>query len=159
MGPRALGARSILGDPRSLELRDKINLKVKNREFFRPFAPSVLAEEAKAFFRIPRDLSSPFMLVTFEAIEEKRRTIPGVVHVDGSARLQTVSKEDNPRYHKLLQCFHKRTGIPIVLNTSFNRAGEPIVNSPEDALSCFLRCGLDALVMEDYLVFSQKEPL
>jgi carbamoyltransferase len=159
MGPRALGARSILGDPRSLKLRDKINLKVKNREFFRPFAPSVLAEEAKAFFRIPKDLSSPFMLVTFEAIEEKKGTIPGVVHVDGSARLQTVSREDNPRYHKLLQCFHKRTGIPMVLNTSFNRAGEPIVNSPEDALNCFLRCGLDALVIEDYLVFPQKEPL
>jgi carbamoyltransferase len=156
MGPRALGARSILADPRSTELRDKINRGTKNREFFRPFAPSAIEDEARMFFDIPPGVSSPFMLATFQTYKHQQEKIPGVVHIDGSARLQTVSAEDNPRYYRLLQRFYERTGIPILLNTSFNRAGEPIVNSPEDALKCFLRCNLDALIIEDYLVLPNE---
>lgn len=152
MGPRALGARSILADPRKPELRDKINALIKRREEFRPFAPSVLRKEASIYFQIPADLDSPYMLATFATQENKRHLIPAVVHVDGSARLQTVDRVFNPRYYRLLECFFERTGIPLVLNTSFNRAGEPIVNSPENALKCFLACQMDALVIEDYIV-------
>jgi len=158
MGPRALGARSILVDPRFAGLRETLNEKIKNREGFRPFAPSVLKSRAPEFFDIPGDLSSPFMLLTFDTHKQKRELIPAVVHVDGSARLQTVTPEDNPRYHNLLQEFYRRTGIPLLLNTSFNRAGEPIVNSPRDALDCFLKCGMDALVIEDYLVLPREGP-
>lgn len=151
MGPRALGARSILADPRSEELEDKINQKIKNRECFRPFAPIVLKSKACKFFDIPDGTSSPFMLMTFNTHERQRKRIPAVVHVDGSSRLQTVT-ENNPGFYHLLRYFYKKTGIPILLNTSFNRAGEPIVNSPDDALQCFLKCGLDALVIEDYII-------
>lgn len=157
MGPRALGARSILADPRSVQLRDKINAKIKRREDFRPFAPSVLTEEAPRFFNIPKNARSPFMLVTFDTLEEKRHLIPAVVHVDGSSRLQTVDERDNPRYFGLLQKFYSKTGIPLLLNTSFNRAGEPIVNSPADAVKCFLECGMDALFIEDYVVVPRKD--
>lgn len=156
MGPRALGARSILADPRSTVYRDEINEKVKGRESFRPFAPSVLEEMASAFFEIPDNSRSPFMLATFPARESKKHLIPAVIHVDGSSRLQTVSSTENPRYHSLLHHFYKRTGIPVLLNTSFNRAGEPIVNSPDDALNCFLKCDMDALVIEDYLIFRRQ---
>jgi carbamoyltransferase len=152
MGPRALDARSILADPRVVELRDKINAKIKKREDFRPFAPSVLEEEASNFFNIPQNTRSPFMLVTFDTQEDKKSLIPAVVHVDGSARLQTVSNQDNPKFYRLLRCFYERTGIPVLLNTSFNRAGEPIVCNPEHALECFLKCGLDALIIEDYVI-------
>jgi carbamoyltransferase len=158
MGPRALGGRSILADPRSGEIPGQLNEKIKNREAFRPFAPAVLKEQAAAFFDIPADVSSPFMLMTFDTHRQKRELIPAVVHVDGSARLQTVSREDNPVFYRLILEFYEITGIPLLLNTSFNRAGEPIVNSPTDALKCFLKCGMDALVIEDYLILPRDLP-
>jgi carbamoyltransferase len=154
-GPRALGARSILADPRSASIRDTLNEKIKNRESFRPFAPAVLEDRAAEFFHVPEGFSAPFMLMIFDTRAGKRGLIPAVVHVDGSARLQTVAKEQNPLFYKLIRAFYDITGIPLVLNTSFNRAGEPIVNSPEDALKCFLACGLDALLLEDYLVLNK----
>lgn len=153
LGPRALGARSILANPCSVAIRDEINARVKGREPFRPFAPSVLDEEAVSFFELPDRTAAPFMIVTFQTRESVRGQIPGVVHVDGSARVQTVREEDNPRFHRLLRHFHALSGIPVLLNTSFNRAGEPIVCSPGDAVQCFLRSGLDALVIGDYLAF------
>lgn len=156
MGPRSLGARSILADPRRVALRDRINALIKGREPFRPFAPSILEEEASKYFAVPKDTRSAFMLMTFETREDKKALIPAVVHVDGSARIQTVSHKENPKFHVLLRRFYERTGIPLLLNTSFNRAGEPIVNSPEDALACFLACGIDVLVIEDYLVLPKK---
>jgi carbamoyltransferase len=157
MGPRALGARSILADPRRIGLRDEINAMIKNRESFRPFAPSVLAEEAPRFFEISQNMPSPFMLMTFNTRDEKRQLIPAVVHVDGSSRLQTVSEEDNPRYYQLLRKFYEKTGIPLILNTSFNRAGEPIVNNPADAVKCFLKCGMDVLFVEDYMILPRGD--
>ena len=153
MGPRALGARSILADPGHRDIRDRLNLKIKNRESFRPFAPSVIKEQAKYFFEIDSSTYDPFMLTTVPVKDEKQNLIPGVVHIDGTSRIQTVSEEDNPRYYRLLSYFYERTGIPMLLNTSFNHAGEPIVCTPEDAINCFLRCGLDALAIEDYLIF------
>jgi len=156
MGPRALGARSILASPQSIELRDKINSSVKNRERFRPLCPSVIEEEAKKFFNIPKNTTSPFMLITFQTHIPIRKLIPGVVHIDGTSRIQTVSEKDNPRYYNLLRYFYELTGIPMLLNTSFNRAGEPIVSRPDDAIKCFLKCGLDALVIEDYLILSSE---
>ena len=156
MGPRALGARSILADPRHENIRDEVNRKIKQREAFRPFAPSVLKESAGEFFHLSGAQSSPFMLVTFKTYEDRKSLIPAVVHVDGSSRIQTVTMEDNPRYYRLLRCFYKITGIPLILNTSFNQAGEPVVNTPGDAVSCFLRSGLDVLVLGDYLVFSKS---
>jgi carbamoyltransferase len=156
MGPRALGARSILADPRSLELRNRLNIQIKNREFFQPFAPSVLSEYASKYFDISDSVSSPYMLVTFLTLDHQKDAIPGVVHVDGTARLQTVSENDNPRFYRLLKKFYEYTDTPVLLNTSFNRAGEPIVNTPEDALHCFIQSGLDALVMEDYLILPEN---
>jgi carbamoyltransferase len=152
MGPRALGARSILADPRSAKLRERLNGAIKNRESFRPFAPAVCSDRARHFFELPPGMESPFMLITFSTHDNRRDEIPGVVHVDGSARIQTVSPEDNPRFYRLLQEFQALTEVPVLLNTSFNRAGEPIVCSPEDALRCFLASGLDALVIEDWVV-------
>lgn len=151
MGPRALGARSILADPRPLEMQEVVNKKLKDRESFRPFAPIVLQHEAPKFFDIPDDLSAPYMLMIFNTHEQKRGLIPAVVHVDGSSRLQTVNG-DNPGFYQVLRYFQEETGLPILLNTSFNRAGEPIVNTPGDAVKCFLKCKMDALVMEDYLI-------
>jgi carbamoyltransferase len=152
MGPRALGARSILADPRSAALGERLNGAIKNRESFRPFAPSVISDHALRFFDLPPGMQSPYMLITFPTRDHRRDEIPGVVHVDGSARIQTVSPEDNPRFYRLLQKFCALTEVPVLLNTSFNRAGEPIVCSPEDALRCFLASGLDALVIEDWVV-------
>lgn len=152
LGPRALGDRSILAGPGSAELRDRLNAAVKGREPFRPFAPSVLAEDAAAFFDIPDDAAARYMVVTYPARAGMRERIPGVVHVDGSARVQVVHQADNPVYHRLLREFRSRTGLPVVLNTSFNRAGEPIVCCPEDAVRCFLRSGLDALAIGPFLV-------
>jgi len=156
MGPRALGARSILSDPRKELYRDRLNLKIKNRESFRPFAPSVLAEEANRFFELNGSGSDPYMITTVQVKENMRSLIPAVVHVDNTSRLQTVTETANPRFYRLLRNYFEITGIPLLLNTSFNQAGEPIVCSPTDALNCFLRCGLDALVIEDYLVFPRK---
>lgn len=147
-GPRALGSRSILADPRRPEMRDRINSMVKRREEFRPFAPSVLEDRASAHFDL--DHPSPFML----EISQVRSSLPlpAITHVDGSARVQTVTLEQHPRYARLLLAFETLTGCPVLLNTSFNMRDEPIVCTPIDALICFLRSKLDALVMEDFVV-------
>ncbi len=149
-GPRALGQRSILADPRSREIKDRVNLTIKFREEFRPFAPSCLREYVDKYFEV--DMDSPFMTFTVEVRPERRDEIPGVVHVDGTARLQTVALETQPLYHALIARFHALTGVPMVLNTSFNLAGEPIVCSPFDALRTFYTCGMDALFLGRYLV-------
>lgn len=152
LGPRALGNRSILADPRNLEMKDKINLKIKKRESFRPFAPSVLEEKAHEFFDV---VYSPYMLLTTKVKKGKRRKIPAVVHVDDTSRIQTVNEAQNPRYYALIKEFYALTKIPMVLNTSFNSHG-PIVETPEDALNCFLESGLDTLCMGDYIIKRQK---
>jgi len=150
-GPRALGARSILADPRLPQVRDRINRDVKFREDFRPFAPAVLREEADDWFVGAAD--SPFMLFTFPVREARREEIAGVVHVDGSARVQTVDKNDgHPAFRRLLEAFFERTGVPLLLNTSFNVRGEPIVRTPAEALDIFDRGALDVLVLEDRIV-------
>lgn len=164
-GPRALGARSILGDPRNPEMQKTLNLKIKYRESFRPFAPSVLAEDASTYFNI--DSESPYMLLVADVLENRRRTmsaqeealwgieklnvprsdIPAVTHVDYSARIQTVHSETNPRYHALLSAFKAKTGCSVLVNTSFNVRGEPIVGSPEDAFRCFMGCEMESLAI------------
>jgi carbamoyltransferase len=150
LGPRALGHRSILGDPRSQDTVHKLNTKVKFRESFRPYAPSVLIEHSKDYFELECD--SPFMLLAAKVREARRSLIPAVVHVDGTARVQTVSRDDRRLYYDLISEFYKITGIPILLNTSFNIAGEPIVETPRDALNCFLRTKMDYLVMGNYII-------
>lgn len=145
-GPRALGHRSILGDPRRSDMKDILNLKIKRRESFRPFAPSILREEVKNWFDLEGDV--PFMMQVFSIREEKRILIPAVTHVDGSGRLQTVTKEENHRYYDLIQAFYRKTGVPMILNTSFNE-NEPIVCTPKQALECFLRTKMDILVLEN----------
>ncbi|MBN9739819.1 carbamoyl transferase [Amycolatopsis sp. A1MSW2902] len=153
IGPRALGNRSIIGDPRSLAIKDLINVRVKHREYFRPFAPSVLGEHAAEWFEFERtSLSTNFMSFAVPVRPEKRAAVPAIVHVDGTARMQTVWPEVNPRYHEMITAFHRQTGVPLVLNTSFNTYDEPIVRSPGDALRTFLRTGMDALVLGDYLI-------
>lgn len=147
-GPRALGARSILADPRRADMRDHINALVKKREAFRPFAPAVTAERAAEFFAL--DADSPFMLFTADV--RNPAALPAITHVDGSARVQTVDRTVDPRFHGLLTAFGRRSGWPILLNTSFNMRGEPIVSSPADALACFVRSRLDALVLGDLAV-------
>ncbi len=152
-GPRALGNRSIVADPRRKEIKDILNAKIKHREYFRPFAPSVLAEKAHEWFAIKKgSLSSDFMLFAYDVNEDKKKYIPAVIHVDGTSRIQTVRKETNPRYYKLIKEFEKLTGIPILLNTSFNDM-EPIVCSPKDAINTFIRTSIDYLVMGNVLVF------
>jgi carbamoyltransferase len=176
-GPRALGSRSILGDPRSPRMQAAMNVKVKFRESFRPFAPAVLREHAHEWFDFPAGRDSPYMLLVAEVLESRRSglsgddrdtmehdpdlrrrvnivrsVIPAVTHVDYSARLQTVDRERNPRFHALLQAFHERTGCPILVNTSFNVRGEPIVCTPADALRCFFATEIDVLVIEDFVV-------
>ncbi|MCS5692545.1 carbamoyltransferase [Cyanobium sp. FGCU-6] len=148
-GPRALGHRSILGDPRRADMKDILNHKIKRRESFRPFAPSVLREAVPDWFE--RDGDVPFMMQVYPIREEKRSLIPAVTHVDGSGRLQTVSEADNGRYYRLISAFAARTGVPMVLNTSFNE-NEPIVCTPEQALDCFLRTRMDVLVLGDHLI-------
>jgi len=148
-GPRALGNRSILADPRRADARDLLNEKIKRRERFRPFAPSVLREAASDYFENPDDV--PFMEKVYRIRAEKQAMIPAVTHVDGTGRLQTVAKEDNPRYHQLISTFFEKTGVPVLLNTSFNE-NEPIVNTPEDALDCFRRTKMDMLVLENFII-------
>jgi carbamoyltransferase len=147
-GPRALGNRSILADPRSPGMRDHVN-RVKGREHWRPLAPSVLAHRAHEYFELEGE--SPFMLFAVQVRRQRRAEVPAIVHVDGSARPQTVTAQQNPRYHALLSAFERRTGVPILLNTSFNGAWEPIVTSPAEAVNTFVTCGLDALVIGDYV--------
>ena len=148
-GPRALGNRSILCDPRRGDMKAILNAKIKRRESFRPFAPSVLAESVGGWFE--EDDGVPFMMQVFQIREEKRAQIPAVTHVDGSGRLQTVYRHTNPRYYRLIESFRDLTGVPMVLNTSFNE-NEPVVCRPEEALDCFLRTKMDALVIGDLLV-------
>ncbi len=174
-GPRALGNRSILADPSSEIMQKELNLKVKFRESFRPFAPSILEEDVNKWFNI--DAKSPYMqfvcsinedkrvgmttdqnnLFGIEKLNIKRSTIPAVTHVDYSARLQTVSKETNPRYHSLITNFKKLTGFPILVNTSFNVRGEPIVNSPHDAFRCFMGTNIDILIIENYVLIKNEQ--
>ena len=148
-GPRALGNRSILGDPRRADMKDILNLKIKRRESFRPFAPSILREHVTDWFELDDDV--PFMMKVFQIREEKRAQIPAVTHVDGSGRLQTVYRDTNQRYYDLITAFHELTGVPMVLNTSFNE-NEPVVCQPSEALDCFLRTKMDLLVLGDWVV-------
>jgi carbamoyltransferase len=172
-GPRALGARSILGDARSPSMQSVLNLKVKYRESFRPFAPSVLREDLEEWFDL--DTDSPYMLLVADVAKRHRRdmtsaeqalfgidklnvprsSIPAVTHVDYSARIQTVHRETNPRYHALIEAFRARTGCPVIVNTSFNVRGEPIVCTPEDAFRCFMGTEIEALAIGD--CFLRKE--
>jgi len=148
-GPRALGNRSIVCDPRRADMKDILNSKIKRRESFRPFAPSVLEEEVADWFE--EDDAVPFMMQVFQIRREKRALIPAVTHVDGSGRLQTVCRRTNPRYHRLIASFRELTGVPMVLNTSFNE-NEPVVCVPREALDCFLRTRMDVLVMSDTIL-------
>lgn len=148
-GARALGCRSLLADPRRADMRDIINLKIKFREKFRPFAPSILADHVGEWFEL--DQPSPFMEKVFPIRTEKRSKIPAVTHVDGSGRLQTVTSDSNPRYHELIRRFQVRTGVPIVLNTSLNE-NEPIVHTPSQAIDCFLRTQMDLIMLDRVLV-------
>ncbi len=182
-GPRALGARSILGDPRSPRMQALMNLKIKFRESFRPFAPAVLAERAAEWFDLPRGHDSPYMLLVAPVRDEHRlplseehrhclesdpdlcrrvnvlrSTVPAVTHVDYSARVQTVDEGRNPRFYRLLRAFERRTGCPVLVNTSFNVRGEPIVCSPQDAYRCFRATEMDALVLEDCVLLKEAFP-
>lgn len=148
-GPRALGNRSILGDPRRADMKDILNNKIKRRESFRPFAPSILREQVVNWFE--SDDEVPFMMKVFQIKEPKRKKIPAVTHVDGSGRLQTVAKQSNPLYYKLIDSFYQKTQVPMLLNTSFNE-NEPVVCRPEEALACFLRTKMDVLVLGSYVV-------
>ncbi|MGY3615099.1 carbamoyltransferase family protein [Bradyrhizobium sp. USDA 10063] len=149
-GPRALGNRSLIADPRRAEMKDILNSRVKHRQAFRPFAPIVLAERMKEVFEGEED--SPFMLIAKPVRPEWRDKIPAVVHVDGSARVQTVREATNPRLYRLLKEFEALTGVPVLINTSFNVKGEPIIETPEDAVNCFLTTGVDNLILHDTIV-------
>ena len=177
-GPRALGARSILGDARNPKMQSVMNLKIKFRESFRPFAPSVLRERVSDYFNL--DTDSPYMLLVAPVVEKRRITptqeqqslwgidllnvpksdIPAATHVDYSARIQTVHEDTNPRYYKLLKAFEAKTGCGLLVNTSFNVRSEPIVCTPEDAYRCFMRTAIDVLVLENCLLYkADQKPL
>ena len=175
-GPRALGSRTIIGDARSPSMQKKMNLKIKFREGFRPFAPSVLAEKVGEWFEIDRE--SPYMLLVAEVKKQKQRKmtseetnlwgidqlnvirseVPAITHIDYSARLQTVNMLDNSRYHGLISKFYEKTGCPVIVNTSFNVRGEPIVQSPLDAYKCFMRTEIDVLVLENFILYKDEQP-
>jgi carbamoyltransferase len=155
MGPRALGNRSILADPRSEAMKDLLNARVKFRESFRPFAPSVLEEKCGEWFNT--SYPSPYMILVYDVLAEKRSLIPAITHVDGTGRVQTVSKQHNPKYYQLIEEFERLTGVPVVLNTSFNIRGEPIVLHPQQAIECFLKTGMDALFLGDYMLTKRTE--
>ena len=153
LGPRALGNRTILANPQIAGMNDKVNVEVKHREVWRPFAPSVTAEDAQKYFEgMEKSPESPFMLQAFYVKEKFKKIFPAITHVDGSSRIQTVTKKQNPRYHRFLKEFEKLSGHPVVMNTSFNDVGEPIVQSPKDALRCFYATGFDALAIGDFLL-------
>ncbi|WP_086771654.1 carbamoyltransferase family protein [Streptomyces bobili] len=156
-GPRALGHRSILADPRRAETKDIINARVKHREPFRPFAPAVLREHAADYFDL--DIESPYMLIVAPVRPEKQGEVPAIVHVDGTARVQTVTAKDNGAYHELISHFHQLTGVPVVLNTSFNDNGQPIVETPQQALEFYGGSRLDWMIMEDYVVAHSADDL
>jgi carbamoyltransferase len=175
-GPRALGNRSILGDARNVEMQKKMNLKIKYREGFRPFAPSVLFESSKDFFDLP--VASPYMLLIADVKESRRKNLPenyqtfdlwdklyyirsdvqSITHLDFSARIQTVHKETNPKYWQLINAFREKTGYGIIVNTSFNVRGEPIVCTPEDAYKCFMRTEMDYLIVNDFILKKTDQP-
>jgi carbamoyltransferase len=179
-GPRALGARSILGDPRRPETQAIMNLKIKYRESFRPFAPSVLEDRCREYFELEEP--SPYMLLVAPVVETRRRAedprpeadgdeadllpvvrqvrsdVPAVTHVDYSARIQTVNERDHPDYHRVIEAFERLTGYAVVVNTSFNVRGEPIVCTPRDAYRCFMRTEMDVLVLEDCVLLKDKQP-
>jgi carbamoyltransferase len=148
-GPRALGNRSIVCDPRQASMKDHLNRRIKHREGFRPFAPSVLEERAGDWFEM--EGSSPFMLMTCQVKKAQQARVPAITHVDGTARQQTVSRSTNPKYWGLIRAFEKKTGVPMVLNTSFNE-NEPVVNTPEEGVACFLRNDMDVLALGPFLV-------
>jgi carbamoyltransferase len=154
-GPRALGNRSILCDPRRAGMKDYLNSRVKHREAFRPFAPSVLEEYASAWFDMKE--CSPYMLRVIPILENRLSEVPAIAHVDDTARVQTVSREQNPGYWQLIQAFNELTGVPLVLNTSFNIAGKPIVETPQDAMDCFVSTEIDVMVLGPFIV--SKRPL
>ena len=176
-GPRALGGRSIIGDPRNQKMQSIMNLKIKYRESFRPFAPSVLEEDASKQFEI--DTKSPYMLLVarvkkglrmettkeedklfgIEKLNIPRSTLPAITHVDYSARVQTVSKTTNPRFYDLINTFKQKTNCPVVVNTSFNVRGEPIVCTPQDAYRCFMRTEMDVLVLQNQILFKPQQPI
>jgi carbamoyltransferase len=156
-GPRALGHRSILADPRRAEMKDILNAKVKHRESFRPFAPAVLAEYATDYFEL--SIESPYMLLVAPVVPRMRPMVPAIVHVDGSARVQTVTRADNGTFRELVEWFHRITGVPVVLNTSLNGRGEPIIETPEQALAFFGPGKLDYLFLEDYLVAHSEQEI
>lgn len=149
-GPRALGARSILADPTHPDMKDRVNASVKHREGFRPFAPAVKSAKAAEYFKI--DFDSPFMLFVVDVVEEKKHLLPGITHVDGTARVQCVTEQGNPRLWQLLDAFERLKGVPMLMNTSFNVMGEPIVCTPHEAIRCFYSTGLDALAIGNFLV-------
>jgi carbamoyltransferase len=151
-GPRALGHRSILADPGHPEMRDRINAMVKMREAFRPFAPAVSLEEVQDWFEVPRGLELPYMIMTAEVRPQHRAALPAITHVNGSARVQTINKKDNPEFHALVQAVGRVTGREMVLNTSFNVKGQPIVNTPREAIDTFLGTGIEFLFLENNLV-------
>jgi carbamoyltransferase len=151
-GPRALGHRSILADPGHPEMRDRINAMVKMREAFRPFAPAVSLEEVDRWFEVAPGTELPFMIMTVDVRPQFRDALPAITHVNGSARVQTVAARDNPEFHALLQAVGKATGRQMVLNTSFNVKGQPIVNTPREALDTFLGTGIEFLFLENTLV-------
>lgn len=151
-GPRALGNRSIIADPRNSEVKDIVNKKIKFREDFRPFAPTVLEEYAPQYFELGELDQSPFMLFVVDVKEDKRDLIPAVVHKDGTSRIQTLKRNTNPLFYDITKEFYNRTGVPVLLNTSFNLRGMPIVRTPKEAYECFKNSGLDAIVTEDFIV-------
>jgi carbamoyltransferase len=148
-GPRALGNRSIVADPRRADMKELLNKRIKHRETYRPFAPSILEEKASEIFE--RSEPSPFMLMVYKVKAGQRARIPAVTHVDDTGRLQTVSAATNPRYHALISDFARQTGVPLVLNTSFNEH-EPIVTTPGDALACYLKTRMDVLALGNWLL-------
>ena len=176
-GPRALGNRSILGDARNPAMQSTMNLKIKFRESFRPFAPIVLADRVADYFEVPAGTESPYMLIVAPVqskhrrspdentaagvarVREVRSSVPAVTHVDYSARIQTVDEARNPRLHRLLQAFHRQTGCPVMINTSFNVRSEPIVCTPADAYRCFMATDMDALVIGDFILFKEAQPV
>jgi len=178
-GPRALGGRSILGDPRSTKMQSLMNLKIKFRESFRPFAPSILRERVSEYFQMKENEDSPYMLLVapvqddkrlnqddaaaqekqgIEQLKQIRSVVPAITHVDYSARVQTVDPQRHGRYYKLIKAFEKRTGCPILINTSFNVRGEPIVCTPADAYHCFIHTNMDVLVVDNYVLIKQNQP-
>ena len=156
LGPRALGQRSIICDPRRPDAKETLNMRVKMREPFRPFAPAVLLEEASNWFDFGDTAAdSPFMLRVVDVKSEKRNKVPAIVHVDGTGRVQTLTRENNGRFYELVRKFYAKTGVPVLLNTSFNRMGQPIIETPADAIACLLNTGLDCCVFEDRIVFKK----